>query len=144
MQRVPWPTEYKGAHPHLKYLVGGDEFELLYINMTVPNNNGTWPEDLGGRIYPPERAETSKQFHAQLLDDCPDCPRMPDHEDGADWEAAQAVASESYLFAPQWLVTGWWHRGRLGLWDGHLSRGTKPRSAIGHVHWVQVGFLQGT
>ena len=82
----------------------------------MPNNNGSWPEELGGPIYPPERARLSRLFHKQLFEDCPDCPYMPNPENGTDAAAAAAIKSESWLFAPDWLVTSWWHRGRAGLW----------------------------
>lgn len=76
--------------------------------MTVPNNQGVWPEELGGRIYPPgERCKVSKQFLSQLRKDCPDCPAMPDHENGADAQAAAAIPSEAYLFLPPWIIFSW-------------------------------------
>ena len=133
LQHTHWRTP-----PEWRYVVGADTFEMLYLNLTLPNNNGTWPEDLGGPLYPPERSKLSLQFQAQLKADCPDCPYMPDHESGADAVAAAAIPSEAYLFAPMWLVTSWWHRGRLGLWDPKMTHGHKPSSVLGHVHWVQV------
>ena len=76
--------------------------------MSVPNSKGVWPEELGGRIYPPgERCKLSQQFHDQLKDDCPDCPALPDHEDGGDAEAAAAIPSEAFLFLPPWMIIGW-------------------------------------
>ncbi|GAX84058.1 hypothetical protein CEUSTIGMA_g11482.t1 [Chlamydomonas eustigma] len=129
---VPWTTPKAW-----KYAVQRDSFTLLFLNMTLPNNHGVWPEELGGRIYPPERSRLSKLFQEQLMADCPLCPIMPDHEKGEDAAAAAAILSEAYLFAPPWLVTSWWHGGRLGTWDSMLSRGSRPRAVIGHVHWVQ-------
>ena len=110
-QRSVWPTPESW-----RTIVDADNFELLYINTTLPNNNGTWPEELGGPIYPPELGHLSRLFHEQLLADCPGCPHMPDPEKGSDAAAAAAIRSESYLFAPRWLVTSWWYRGRVGLW----------------------------
>ena len=76
--------------------------------MSVPNNKGEWPEELGGRIYPPgERCKLSLDFLQQLREDCPGCPGMPDHESGADAAAAAAIGSESFLFVPPWLITSW-------------------------------------
>jgi len=102
-------------------IVTSDHFALSYINTSLPNNNGTWPEDLGGPIYPPERGHLSRLFHEQLVADCPDCPYMPDPENGNDAAAAAMIHGESYLFAPRWLVTSWWYRGRLGLWGESIS-----------------------
>ncbi len=114
---MPWPTPADWLH-----LVREDSFELLLLNMTVPNNNGTWPEALGGRIYPPgPRARLSRLFREQLAADCPGCPPMPDHEDGAAAAAAAAIASEAYLFVPPWLITSWWRTGRKGMWDAKVS-----------------------
>ena len=103
MQRVLWPTP-----PDWVYVAREDPIELFFVNMSLPNNQGEWPEELGGRIYPPgKRCKLSQQFLDQLKEDCPDCPAMPDHENGADAKAAAAIPSESYLFLPQWMITSW-------------------------------------
>ena len=119
-------------------MVGSDSFDLLYVNMTVPNCNGTWPEELGGRLYPPVRAKLSLQFMAQLKADCPECPLLPDHEDGSQASAAALIPSESFLFAPPFLVTSWWNYGRLGLWDPGLlpTNASRPRGVMGHIHYL--------
>ncbi|GAX79799.1 hypothetical protein CEUSTIGMA_g7239.t1 [Chlamydomonas eustigma] len=127
-----WPTPHEWL-----YFVGEDSFQLRYLNMTYPNNQGVWPSELGGPLYPPDRARLSTQFHEQLRLDCPSCPVLLDHEDGSLAAAAAAVPSEGYLFLPPWLITSWWYKGRLGMWDAHLCHGPKPRSPLGHVHWVQ-------
>ena len=111
LQRAWWPTP-----DAWRELISTDRFELLFLNTSMPNNNGSWPEDLGGPIYPPVRGRLSRLFHKQLLADCPDCPYIPNPENGTDVAAAAAIRPESYLFAPTWLVTSWWERGRKGLW----------------------------
>ena len=108
-----------------------DAFDLRFLNMTVPNSGGEWPEALGGPIYPPgERCKLSREFLEQLARDCPECPQMPDHEDGADAAAAAAIASEGYLFVPPWLISSWWHSGRIGYLDAKLVQGPKPRAVM--------------
>lgn len=82
--------------------MGQDTFEILSLNITLPNSNGTWPEELGGRLYPPERGRLSQLFHLQLHDDCPDCPYMPDPDNGTDFALAAALRSEAYMFLPMW------------------------------------------
>ena len=142
MQRSHWPTPTDWKH-----VVREDPIELRFINMTVPNSKGIWPEYLGGRLYPEQRGRLSLAFMEQLKGDCPDCPTMPDHEDGAAAAAAAAIPSEGYLFLPPVFISSWWYRGRKGAWDANLvhrrrrrskdSHAAKPGVVMGHVHWVQ-------
>ncbi|GAX80964.1 hypothetical protein CEUSTIGMA_g8399.t1, partial [Chlamydomonas eustigma] len=152
---INWDSHAKDSShqtpPHLLHLVHDDTYKLLYLNMTLPNNHGVWPEELGGRIYPPERSSLSKLFQEQLMADCPQCPIMPDHEKGEDAAAAAAIPSEAYLFAPPWLVTSWWYRGRLGLWDprmpSHISYNHHHHLAESSHHGISgssAGLPSGT
>ena len=100
-QRSSWPTS-----SDLLYVVGEESYQLLYINMTLPNSNGIWPEELGGRLYPPELGRLSRLFHEQLISDCPECSPMPDPDNATDCILRYALAStlkpETYLFLPMW------------------------------------------
>ena len=57
----------------------------------------------------------------------------PDPEDPGQEAAARAQPPEAFLFAPLWVVTGMYVRGRVGWW--HLARPV-PQQVIGHAHYL--------
>ncbi|KAJ9513428.1 hypothetical protein QJQ45_005979 [Haematococcus lacustris] len=64
------------AQPELGFKTHLHDFSNLYFhNMTVPNLAYGYPPALGGRLFAEvPNGSYSSAWHAQLRDDCPDCP----------------------------------------------------------------------
>eukprot|EP00798_Chlamydomonas_sp_ICE-L_P013145 gene13144-3467_t len=126
--------------------VAGEESVLIRnITMRMPHvGRGGWNESLGGNCYG-EPGSLSTALYRQLKRDCqpddsgPDCPMWPDPEDRQTAEAATAVPTEPFLFAPPFLMFGYYPRGRLGYWIPEALRGGPVQQVLGHLHYNPTG-----
>ncbi len=56
----------------------------------------------------------------------PGVPMWPDPEDAQQAAAAAAAATESFAFAPPWLVSAWAQRGAPGFWATDPPQARRP------------------
>ena len=98
-----------------------------------------WPEELGGRWYPPTRGPYSSAFLQQLEQDNPEVPLWPDPEDASKAAQADRVPPEKFAFMPFWMGIGYWHRGRHGYWDPNLTGNIPQQVGKCGLGWAGLG-----
>ncbi|PNW79367.1 hypothetical protein CHLRE_09g412550v5 [Chlamydomonas reinhardtii] len=121
MSREPWPADLVRSAPGFPPTATS---ELWTATLRVPNSQGTWPEGLGGHIYPGPRAGNASGWIELIKSDGQ--PMWPDPEDPAQ-AAAAAALTERFAFLPDWLGAYWMQRapaggaaGNSGYWSGPL------------------------
>ncbi|KAG2454432.1 hypothetical protein HYH02_001451 [Chlamydomonas schloesseri] len=127
LERVAWPRDLARAAPGFPATA---ESELWTATMRVPNYQGTWPEDLGGPIYPGPRAGNASGWIELLKSDGQ--PMWPDPEDAAQ-AAAAAGLTERFAFLPDWLGAYWLQRAPRGGTAGNSGYWSAPLLAT-HTH----------
>ena len=55
------------------------------------------------------------------MNDAPDLPLWPDHENCSNAAAADRIPTETFAFMPDWLGMGYRLRGRKGYWDPNMT-----------------------
>lgn len=131
--------------------------ELKYSHVSgpivVPNTEGKWPDNLGGRGYPPHRGNHSRAWMDLLREDGMKtggarAPMWPDPElplariaSSASKNSPGATttqsSSETFAFMPWWMTGSWSHMGSLGYWLSDLMP-TVPQ-VIAHFVAVPAG-----
>ncbi|KAG2431456.1 hypothetical protein HXX76_009471 [Chlamydomonas incerta] len=121
MEKVRWPEGLVRAAPGFPITAVSD---LWTATIRVPSSQGTWPEDLGGPIYPGPRAGNASGWIELLKSDGQ--AMWPDPEDPVQ-AAAAAALTERFAFLPDWLGAYWMQRapaggaaGNSGYWSAPL------------------------
>eukprot|EP00798_Chlamydomonas_sp_ICE-L_P030037 gene30037-17930_t len=106
--------------------------------MKMPHVGDKWDEELGGNMYGGPPGRLALEFAELLRADCPECPMWPDLEDPNTQEEVKAIAQEKYLFAPPFLLFGWFPRGRLGESKPNHSVWASSRLISAAAHNEQI------
>eukprot|EP00798_Chlamydomonas_sp_ICE-L_P014413 gene14413-20407_t len=128
-QLPEWMEAIAGIGPSEKMIVRD-------FVMRMPHIETGWETSLGGNMYgSEEKGPLALEMLKQLEDDCPGCPMWPDPENLKDLEAARSTPTENFLFAPPFLIFGYYPRGRLGF---RHQQGRATRQVIGHPNRTQT------
>ncbi|KAL6763382.1 hypothetical protein V8C86DRAFT_291546 [Haematococcus lacustris] len=152
------------AQPELGFKTHLHDFSNLYFhNMTVPNLAYGYPPALGGRLFAEvPNSSYSSAWHAQLRDDCPDCPWWDEQrplKGGSDSLVGPAgelllqtatrgqfvedhLPKEIIAQGPGWFVQSMTIH-RFGTWLGPGVAPLGSHMVIGHVHGWRKQQSQG-
>ncbi|KAJ9513837.1 hypothetical protein QJQ45_020912 [Haematococcus lacustris] len=164
LQVLPNPPIVQPDHGHR---LNEDFFRMVVNNMTVPNLAYGYPPLLGGRLFADvPNGSYSSAWHAQLRDDCPDCPWWDEQRPlkggrdslvpealgpAGDLKGHQAtpgqfvdehIPKEVVGQAPAWFVHSMTLH-RFGTWLGPGVAPLGSHMVIGHVHGWRKQQSQG-
>eukprot|EP00798_Chlamydomonas_sp_ICE-L_P010222 gene10221-8139_t len=114
----------------------------LSFEMQMPHRGEQWDDSIGGNLYGEKRGKLSKDFLDLLKSDCGGCPMWPDPEDPSSAQAAEQTPREKFLFAPPFLMFGYFPRGRFAAGDSHLGK-TLAKMSVGRYDWLVSHELHG-